>query len=203
MITLRTNRLKWYALNRKMIDNYGNLNVKKTDSDPETEPHNEASYSQSVFDNIVNENKMVRYLHENYADKNYKCQYPEEESGNGPQVIMYDNEKGTPLEITSDMVDTLRLVVCTGDVVIDNVEFTGIIMTKGKITLKAGATLQTSPIEAANVFQAQMGANTELKPEDFFWDGNNYVRGNTTTDDDSTDEMNLADYVYYQNWKKQ
>lgn len=198
-----TNRLKWYALNRKMIDNYGNLNVKKTDSDPETEPHNEASYSQSVFDNIVNENKMVKYLRENYADKNYKCQYPEEESGNGPQVIMYDNEKGTPLEITSDMVDTLRLVVCTGDVVIDNVAFTGIIMTKGKITLKAEATLQTSPIEAANVFQAQMGANTELKPEDFFWDGNNYVRGNTTTDDDTTDEMNLADYVYYQNWKKQ
>lgn len=198
-----TNRLKWYSLNRKMIDNYGNLSVKKTDSDPETKPHNEAAYSQSVFDNIVNETKMVEYLQKNYADKGLKCQYPEEGAGDGPQVIMLHNENGAPLEITADMVDTLRLVVCTGDVVIDNVTFTGIIMTKGKITLKAGATLQTAPIEAANVFQAQMGANTELKPEDFFWDGNNYVRGNTNTDDDTTDELDLADYVYYKNWKKQ
>ena len=199
-----TNRLKWYSLNRKMIDNYGNLDTAKTDSDPETVPHNEADYSQSVFDNIVNENKMVKYLQENYADKGLRCQYPEEESGEGPQVIMLHNENGEPLEINSELADTLRLVVCTGDVVIDSdVAFNGIIMTKGKITLEAGSTLQTSPIEAANVFQAQMGANTELKPEDFFWDGNNYVRGNTNTDDDTTDELNIADYVYYQNWKKQ
>ena len=199
-----TNRLKWYSLNRKMIDNYGNLDTAKTDSDPETVPHNEAAYSRSVFDNIVNEKKMVKYLQENYADKGFKCQYPEEESGEGPQVIMFHNENGNPLEINSELADTLRLVVCTGDVVINSgVTFNGIIMTKGKITLEAGSTLQTSPIEAANVFQAQMGANTELKPEDFFWDGNNYVRGNTNTDDDTTDELNIADYVYYQNWKKQ
>ena len=76
-------------------------------------------------------------------------------------------------------------------------------MTKGKITLKAGAALQASPIEAANVFQAQIGSNTELKPEDFFWDGNNYVRGNTTSDDDTAEDLNVADYVYYENWKKQ
>ena len=198
------NRLTWYTLNRKMIYNYGNLSTEKTDSDPETLPHNEASYSQSVFDNIVNENKMVQYLQENYADKGFMCQYPEQNSGDGPQVIMLHNEGENPLTITSNLAETLRLVVCTGDVVIDNrVSFNGIIMTKGKITLKAGAALQASPIEAANVFQAQMGSNTELKPEDFFWDGNNYVRGNTTSDDDTAEDLNIADYVYYENWKKQ
>ena len=198
-----TNRLTWYALNRKMIYNYGNLNTEKKDSDPDSK-HNEASYSQSVFDNIVNETKMVEYLHKNYADEGFMCQYPAKDSGKGPQVIMFDNKDGNDLEITSELANTLRLVVCTGNVVInDNVEFNGIIMAKGKITMKAGVTLQASPIEAANVFQAQMGANTELKPEDFFWDGNNYVRGNSSTDDDVADEINIADYVYYQNWKKQ
>ena len=195
--TSANKRLMWYTLNRKMvgIDKYEHLDVDKTDSDANGS-HNEASYSQTVFDNLVNEEKMTDYLNNNYADK--MCQYPDE----NPTVIMYDNKNNDALYIDKELADTLRLVVCTGDVVIDkDVSFNGIIMAKGKITLKAGSKLQATPIEAANAFQSQMDANTELKPQDFFWDGNDYIRGNTNSEDST--ELNIADYVYYKNWKKE
>ena len=81
-------------------------------------------------------------------------------------------------------------------------------MAKGKIILNSGSSLQASPIEAANVFQMQMGENSDLKPQDFFWNGDDYVRGNSSSDDntsgkDSSDVLDLSDYVFYQNWKKQ
>ena len=109
------------------------------------------------------------------------------------------------------MAQNLRLVVCTGDVVIEEgVEFKGIIMAKGTITLKAGAKLESSPIDAARVFQAQMDSQEEdsVKPQDFFWDGDQYVLGNSTSSNNGNNVngssvYSIADCVSYQNWKKQ
>ena len=206
-------RLMWYALNRKMVTNWDEtyLNSKKPDPDSPSGSHNEAAYDRSVFDNLVNEPKMTAFLEQNYPDSDdgEKYVYPSAESGEMPKVIMCNNQGKNTLKITSDLQQDLRLVICTGDVEIEkNVQFQGIIMAKGRITLNSGSSLQASPIEAANVFQMQMGENSDLKPQDFFWDGDNYIRGNSTSDNDTTgkassDVLDLSDYVFYQNWKKQ
>ncbi len=194
-------RLMWYALNRKMVTNWGETYLNR----------NEAAYDRSVFDNLVNEPKMTAFLEQNYpnTDDGEKCVYPSTESGEMPKVIMCNNQGKNTLKITSELQKDLRLVICTGDVEIEkNVQFQGIIMAKGRITLNSGSSLQASPIEATNVFQMQMGENSDLKPQDFFWNGDDYVRGNSSSDDntsgkDSSDVLDLSDYVFYQNWKKQ
>lgn len=102
----------------------------------------------------------------------------------------------------------LRLVVCTGDVRIkEGVEFRGIIMAKGTITLEPGAKLLSSPLDAAKAFQSQVN-NSGTSPKDFFWEGDKYVLGNSQTSNDDKDSdrdssvYHVEDYVTYKNWKK-
>ena len=227
----------WYALNRKMISSVDLLNTAVKEDDNGT-THDETDSTRSVYDNLVNEKKMVEFIKGkvNSGDKNasewrYTFTAPEEDGG--LQAIMYHNGSknstytetaadgttttetipgtDTPLTISEDMAQNLRLVVCTGDVVIaEGVEFKGIIMAKGTITLKAGAKLESSPIDAARVFQAQMDSQEEdsVKPQDFFWDGDQYVLGNSTSSNNGNNVngssvYSIADCVSYQNWKKQ
>ena len=222
----------WYALNRKMITSVDLLNKEVKDSDGLV--HNEkADTDRNVFDNMVNEKEMVQFLQEKHPESLREDFTADEDDG--LQAIMVHNGKfstfqiknadGTtsettvsgkdkPLEITSAMADKLRLVVCTGDVIIDQgVHFQGIIMAKGRITLGAGASLESAPLEAARVFQAQMnkteGENKKISPKSFFWEGDKYVLGNTNTSDETTDTgrvsdtYDLADCVTYENWRKE
>ena len=109
--------------------------------------------------------------------------YTADEDNGGLKAIMYHNgesstftvkENGVEkevtvaganqtLHITKNDEDKLRLVVCTGNVEIeDGVHFKGIIMAKGTLTLGIGATLESSPLEAAKVFQAQISSLEEM-----------------------------------------
>ena len=222
----------WYALNRKMITSVDLLNKEVKDSDGLV--HNEKEDTdRNVFDNMVNEKEMVQFLQEKHP-KSLKEEFTADED-DGLQAIMVHNGrsstfqiknddgttsettvsgKNEPLKITSAMADKLRLVVCTGDVIIDQgVHFQGIIMAKGRITLGAGASLESAPLEAARVFQAQMnkteGENKKISPKSFFWEGDKYVLGNTNTSDETTDTgrvsdtYDLADCVTYENWRKE
>lgn len=222
----------WYALNRKMITSVDLLNKEVKDSDGLV--HNEKEDTdRNVFDNMVNEKEMVQFLQEKHP-KSLKEEFTADED-DGLQAIMVHNGKSStfqiknddgtisetrvsgknePLKINSAMADKLRLVVCTGDVIIDQgVHFQGIIMAKGRITLGAGASLESAPLEAARVFQAQMnkteGENKKISPKSFFWEGDKYVLGNTNTSDETTDTgrvsdtYDLADCVTYENWRKE
>ena len=222
----------WYALNRKMITSVDLLNKEVKDSDGLV--HNEKEDTdRNVFDNMVNEKEMVQFLQEKHPDSLKEEFTADEDDGlqaimvhNGkPSTFQIKNDDGTtsettvsgkdkPLEITSAMADKLRLVVCTGDVIINQgVHFQGIIMAKGRITLGAGASLESAPLEAARVFQAQMnkaeGENKKISPKSFFWEGDKYVLGNTNTSDETTDTgrvsdtYDLADCVTYENWRKE
>lgn len=222
----------WYALNRKMITSVDLLNKEVKDSDGLA--HNEKKDTdRNVFDNMVNEKEMVQFLQEKHPDSLKEEFTADEDDGlqaimvhNGkPSTFQIKNDDGTtsettvsgkdkPLEITSAMADKLRLVVCTGDVIIkQGVHFQGIIMAKGRITLGAGASLESAPLEAARVFQAQMnkaeGENKKISPKSFFWEGDKYVLGNTNTSDETTDTgrvsdtYDLADCVTYENWRKE
>lgn len=222
----------WYALNRKMITSVDLLNKEVKDSDGLV--HNEKEDTdRNVFDNMVNEKEMVQFLQEKHPDSLKEEFTADEDDGlqaimvhNGkPSTFQIKNDDGTtsettvsgkdkPLEITSAMADKLRLVVCTGDVIINQgVHFQGIIMAKGRITLGAGASLESAPLEAARVFQAQMnkaeGENKKISPKSFFWEGDKYVLGNTNTSDETSDTgrvsdtYDLADCVTYENWRKE
>lgn len=209
---------EWYALNRKMVEDMGDLEQNVKDPDDPASGHDEDSINQSVFDNLVNEKKLRKYV-ENKPDKIY--QYPEGSSS--PSIIMANNASnskydmtgtGKTLVITSDMAENLRLVVCTGDVQIGEVKsnkeinFKGIIMTDGKITLQPKACLEAAPVEAAKIFQQQIddGAGN-IKAQDFFWMGDQYVLGNTTDTSQNANKdyttYDLADCVTYRNWKKE
>ena len=84
-------------------------------------------------------------------------------------------------------------------------------MAKGKITLNSGVQLEAAPLEAAKVFQDQIedenASGQQLKAQDFFWNGDQYVLGNTTDNSQNADgeatTYNLADCVTYSNWKKE
>lgn len=220
----------WYALNRKMISSYDLLNtavVEGQDAAGNNITHNETESSRSVYDNLVNEKKLVEFVKNNTKDGNLKYEFTADEEDGGLKAIMYHNGgnsvisdgsnmqgTGAALEITSDLAEKLRLVVCTGDVVIEKgVNFKGIIMTKGTLTLKEGASLESSPMEAAKVFQSQINKTNEtntdiVKAQDFFWDGDKYVLGNAVVsgsgnDQNSSDSYSTADYVSYENWKKE
>ena len=111
------------------------------------------------------------------------------------------------------MARKLRLVICTGDVEIESgVNFKGIIMAKGKITLGVGAKLESASLEAAKVFQSVIGEGEgKISPQDFFWEGDKYVLGNSTSKDEAnngstgshSDTYKLSDYVNYENWRKE
>lgn len=222
----------WYALNRKMITSVDLLNKEVKDSDGLV--HNEKEDTdRNVFDNMVNEKEMVQFLQEKHP-KSLKEEFTADEDDGLQAIMVHNGESSTfqiknddgttskikvsgkdePLEITSAMADKLRLVVCTGDVIINSgVHFQGIIMAKGRITLGAGASLESAPLEAARVFQAQMnkaeGENKKISPKSFFWEGDKYVLGNTNTSDETTDTGRvsdtyaLADCVTYENWRKE
>ena len=204
----------WYALNRKMITSYDLLN-KAVKEDDEGTTHDETDGERSVYDNLVNEKKMINYINDNVTDGTRKYVFTASAEDDGLTAIMYDNgEKGAnqTLKISQSDADKLRLVVCTGDVEIEaGVKFQGIIMAKGTITLKAGAQLESAPLEAARVFQAQMssyGDGTSIKPQDFFWEGDKYVLGNSASSGkkdtlNGSDTYSIADCVTYENWKKE
>ena len=223
----------WYALNRKMITSYDLLNTKVEESDGDT--HDETDANRSVYDNLVNEKKMVLFIEgqDTAALKApWEYEYTADEDNGGLRAIMYHNgesstfkvkENGaestrtvsganTTLKITKSDEDKLRLVVCTGNVEIeDGVHFKGIIMAKGTLTLGVGATLESSPLEAAKVFQAQissLGDGETAKAQDFFWDGDKYVLGNSSSSTagnnaNNSDVYDLADCVVYEGWNKE
>ncbi len=220
----------WYALNRKMITSYDLLNTEVKEDDDET--HNETAADRSVYDNLVNEKKMVQFIENTVQDGSKKYVYPVNADNSDSEAIMYHNGASSTfkvkknglettetvsganqtLKITKANEDKLRLVVCTGDVEIeDGVHFRGIIMTRGTLTLGTGATLESSPLEAAKVFQAQISSLEDgetARAQDFFWDGDKYVLGNsssssTDNNTDNSEVYDLADCVTYENWKKE
>lgn len=220
----------WYALNRKMITSCDLLNTKVKEEDGQT--HDETDAGRSVFDNLVNEKKMVQFIEKTVTNGSKKYEYTADEDNGGLKAVMYHNGESstftvkendaettktiagadTVFKITANEADKLRLVVCTGDVEIEKgVHFKGIIMAKGTLTLDTGATLESSPLEAAKVFQAQMSSFSDgenVKAQDFFWEGDKYVLGNSTTSDtgsaaNNSDTYDLADCVIYEGWTKE
>lgn len=214
----------WYTLNRKMIGSYDLLKTEVTDSDGVT--HNETDAARSVYDNLVNVKELVRFIKSQPESTGLRYDFNAGADNDNLTAILYHNGESvsyqnlptdtemtnasganTELVINSDDASRLRLVVCTGDVRIkSNVHFQGIIMAKGKITLEAGASLTSAPLEAAKVFQA-LNSQVSDSSKALFWEGDRYVLGNTTATEDTTsgkisDTYDISQSIVYENWKK-
>ena len=126
----------WYALNRKMITSYDLLN-KAVKEDAEGKTHNETDGDRSVYDNLVNEKKMISYIKDTVKDDTGKYVFTASDEDGGLQAIMYDNgENGMnqTLKISQSDADKLRLVVCTGDVEIESgVKFQVLLWQKARL----------------------------------------------------------------------
>lgn len=189
----------WYSLNRNMTSN---VDDKKVIKNPDGSVHHYvADYKQTVFSNLVDEKRMKEFL----KDKNQSYEFTMSD-GSGLKALLMDNEKKEAYVINSQTnSEKLRLVVCTGNVKIeDNVKFQGIIVAKGTITLGSGVHLIAEPKEAMKVFQAQTADGT-FSPKDIFWEGKDFVLGNSIVNNDGTqvsDFYDLAECVTYENWKK-
>lgn len=189
----------WYSLNRNMTSN---VDDKKVIKNPDGSVHHYvADYKQTVFSNLVDEKRMKEFL----KDKNQFYEFTMSD-GSGLKALLMDNEKKEAYVINSQTnSEKLRLVVCTGNVKIeDNVKFQGIIVAKGTITLGSGVHLIAEPKEAMKVFQAQTADGT-FSPKDIFWEGKDFVLGNSIVNNDGTqvsDFYDLAECVTYENWKK-
>lgn len=197
----------WYALTRKMIPSYDLLkeDVRK---DQTGEPHNERDPERYVYDNLVDEESLIEFLGK---ENRYKF---EADSGDEKLSAYIVNEE--KFSITKDIAENTRLVVSTGDVIIEeNVDFYGIIMAKGYLTMKSGSSLSSKPLEAAKVFQKQReDAGSESAsgkaPMDFFWDGDKYILGNSIIQSNNDSETkidfnniyDLAKCITYENWAK-
>ena len=202
----------WYALNRKMLTSVNLLNENVEDKKTTNlEKHNEKDPSRSVFENIVNEREIAGFVNgdsskqkefENNGKKALVCH-----NANG-SLTTYDDVSvsGSNQTLKVDKDCPYSLIVCTGDVEITaGTEFHGIIIAKGKITLKGNAKLISSSQDASAVFQAVDAEGQRLK--DVFWDGEDYAPGvidtSGTESGGTKDIFDLADCVTYENWKKQ
>lgn len=195
----------WYALTRKMITSYDLLKeeVKKDG----VFDHSERDENRYVFDNLVDEKGLKEFLQNQGSSSEYKFEITSQ--GETLAAYVADNESKQDFVIDEEMAETTRLVVATGNVVLkSDVDFSGIIMAGGTLTLKPGSSLSSAPLEAAKVFQAQRENEGQTAPMDFFWEGDKYILGNSLADKNQSSEENGEDIydpsacVAYENWRK-
>lgn len=114
--------------------------------------------------------------------------------------------------VTSADAD-VRLIVATGDVTVSS-DFTGLIVCEGKVTIKNGANITASPAETASVFQCIYDTSkTEVEykektvsPMTFFTEGEQYLLNGIASGyvtETLGEQINLIDYIKFENWKKQ
>ena len=176
----------WYSLTRKMIPNFDLLSEEEKEKDKE------------VFENLVQEDVMAQMT----SNISKKTEFEEtDEDGQIIKGIVMNNSE--TFVIDEDKAKELRLLVCTGDVIIkENVNFQGIIITKGSLIVESGASLLSKPTEAAKLLQAK---NQDKTLATVFKNGDQYVVNDSEFGSDGTDSSStyeLSDCIVYENWKK-
>ena len=176
----------WYSLTRKMIPNFDML------SEEEKKPE------RQVFENLIIDSMFDEMT--NNGTGSMEFQTVDEKQQPIKAIVVKNNSE---FVITKEVAEELRLLICTGDVRIEkDVDFQGIIMTKGTLTIENGATLTSTPVEASLLLQA---SSEDKKLALLFYDGEQYAIGNSTGNSNQTGESTtyqLEDCITYENWKK-
>lgn len=176
----------WYSLTRKMIPNFDML------SEEEKKPE------RQVFENLIIDSMFDEMT--NNGTGSVEFQTVDEKQQPIKAIVVKNNLE---FVITKEKAKELRLLICTGNVRIEkDVDFEGIIMTKGTLTIENGATLTSTPVEASLLLQASSG---DKKLALLFYDGEQYAIGNSTGNSNQKGESTtyqLEDCITYENWKK-
>lgn len=176
----------WYSLTRKMIPNFDMLSEEEKEADNE------------VFENLIQEEVLEQMT----SNPSHKTEFEEIDEHNQRIKAMVLKQDDT-FVIDEDVAKELRLLVCTGDVRIKkNVQFQGIIITKGKLSIERGATLLAKPEEASKLLQAKTGDKTLAT---VFKNGDQYVVTSGAYGSDGKDNnaiYQIVDCITYENWKK-
>lgn len=158
----------------------------------------EAERQKDVFGNLVLESEM-----RNFLGAGGKVEFEQDNL----TAVLIDNQTEV-FETSSVSSSKLRLVIATGDVLIDS-DFKGLIIAKGNVTLKAGGSVTASPDEVAKAIQIQKDKSGITKcPMDFLVSGSEYVLSGTVSGDagDNGREesmINTTDLVIFENWTKE
>lgn len=169
----------------KLVDSYHELS--------DTEKAND------VFQNLVLESDMVGFIGSNMR---------KEFSTSTMTSVLVDNKAGATFKTSEYNADELRLVIATGNVLVDS-NFKGLIIAKGNVTLKAGGSITASPEDVAKAIQIEGKVSGITKcPMDFLVSGSDYVLsgavGAAAQPGTNTGEtINSSDLVVYENWTKE
>lgn len=187
------------ALKAKLITNY--FKVSATER------------MQTVFENIVKEDALNTFI-SSVGGSTVTMKLPD---GSDVAAIM---TKEASYTYGASSPDYTRLLIATGDVIVEK-DFTGLIIAKGTVTLKNGATVISSAGNGAFNEKEQLKlilqckysesasplvTTVETKPIELFINGSSYtLDGTVVNPDDDTETMNNIDVtklVRYDKWIK-
>lgn len=210
----KNNQDIFYALNKKMINNYAALEVT-------TDGRDEADKDTYVYSNMVNLAEMKKFIQDNSNNGIYEFK----NSTLPNRAIIVDNQSteygGANKEFIVDAsmgssaANPVSVIICNGPVVVkQDVKFRGVILTNGTITLESGADIVSDMEKVAKTLQNNRdknGASTPLigeqnvSPMYFLWDSSQYLLSGVAgggNPEDMKDAFNLSKLVMYENWEK-
>lgn len=92
------------------------------------------------------------------------------------------------------------LVIASGDVILDNCDFQGMLLAGGTVTLKGQVNVTKNESACLQVLQAE---NSGMKLYEYLRDGDIYAASNVVSGaQDMGDYFYLTDLIVYENWKK-
>lgn len=159
-------------------------NVRITDGNKKDEQEDKTK--SPLFDYLVNKDKVKEIVDAN-GDSGRVCKIKDEDIGSlhHKVIILVDSDYILPTNYTEG------IVIATGNVTVHG-NFNGLILSGGKINLTANATVTSDEVLVSGLFQ------DTLKNVIF----NGVINEDTYISADSFGGVEIADYISYENWKK-
>lgn len=173
------------ALHTKLVTQYGKLTGEEKQRD--------------VFGNLVETGKISGVF-----GVNEQRTFTTTDGRYHGLVVNNQGEGAAPLVIDSAKISEgggrLCLVIVSGDVVLDNCDFQGMILAGGTVTLKGQVNVAKNESACLQVLQAE---NSGIKLYEYLRDGYLYAASNVVSGaQNMEDYFYLTDLIVYENWKK-
>ena len=146
-----------------------------------------------------------------YTDSSYSLAYPSDCYTGGNRIQFGDSTDyyGLFVNVPSYTInvspsDKLRVVVATGDVIVQS-DFTGIIIAKGNIILQNNVQLKSDPagVSAALQKNCTVHSNSSHYCVNLFLEGHALAVSSTEGSGGSGETVEIEDLIGYRNWSKQ
>lgn len=176
------------AYNCNLTTDYGNLSTAQT--------------SSTVFNNLISVSEINSIVTSSGSSK--KFSYDNSGSINTAVVARGDYVYDSSSENSSE---TIHLIIATGNVTVKK-DFEGLIICGGSINVpqssSGSVTLKASATEVANLLDLAVynSGATDYKLDSIVTDASYYLARLNSTDSGSM-QVDMSDYIIYQNWSKE